>query len=174
MEEGMNDTVRLSPPRLVDGKPMLIAGLAARYNGSNAGIPAQWRRFAPQICRIPAQVGRATYGVIFDSLKGIFSFGYLTGVEVSTVHNLPSGFGHLAIPAQRYAVFTHCGHVSALPRTMHAIMADWLPSSGHALVTDGADFLERYGEEFDPRTGMGGVELWLPIKHLGSLQIEKE
>ena len=28
---------------------------------------------------------------------------------------------------------------------------------------DAPDF-ERYGEEFDARTGMGGVEIWLPVK----------
>jgi len=24
--------------------------------------------------------------------------------------------------------------------------------------------IERYGREFDPTTGTGGIELWLPIK----------
>jgi predicted transcriptional regulator YdeE len=26
------------------------------------------------------------------------------------------------------------------------------------------DFFERYTEQFDPRTGMGGLELWVPIQ----------
>ncbi len=30
-------------------------------------------------------------------------------------------------------------------------------------AADAPDF-ERYGEEFDPRTGTGGVEIWIPIK----------
>ena len=25
-------------------------------------------------------------------------------------------------------------------------------------------FFERYGEAFDPQTGTGGIEVWLPIK----------
>jgi AraC family transcriptional regulator len=151
-------------PHFADGRSMQIAGIAERYHGSNAGIPAQWQRFAPQIAGIPDQVGTATYGVIFDSLKNACSFGYLTGVEVSNVARLPNGFGHLEIPAQRYAVFTHRDHLSALPRTMHAIMSEWLPNSGHERVMDGADFFERYGDEFDPRTSTGAVELWIPIK----------
>jgi len=151
-------------PRFVAGRQMLIAGIAERYSGSNAGIPAQWQRFAPRIAKIPDQVGTATYGVIFDSLKNAFSFGYLSGVEVSSVARLPERFCHLEIPAQRYAVFTHRDHLSALPRTMHAIMGEWLPNSGCERVTDGADFFERYGDEFDPRTGTGAVELWIPIK----------
>src|SRR5215467_10294331 len=80
------------------------------------------------------------------------SFGYLAGVEVSDLGGLPEGFGHLEIPAQRYAVFYHRGHVSGIARTMAAIIGEWLPSSGHTRATDGADFFERYGEEFDPQT----------------------
>lgn len=151
-------------PSFIDGEAMLIAGLAERHNGSNAGIPAQWQGFAPLIGRIPDQVGTVTYGVVFDSLKNIFSFGYLSGVEVGAVDKLPSEFCHLEIPAQHYAVFTHHGHVSALPHTMHAILSEWLPQSGFERVTDGADFFERYGDDFDPRTGAGAIDLWIPIK----------
>jgi AraC family transcriptional regulator len=43
----------------------------------------------------------------------------------------------------------------------------WLPRSGHEVahvVVDAPDFFERYGEDFDPKTGMGGIEVWIPIK----------
>jgi len=39
----------------------------------------------------------------------------------------------------------------------------WLPASGLEL-TD-SPFFERYGESFDPRTGSGGFEFWLPLKN---------
>ena len=45
------------------------------------------------------------------------------------------------------------------------------PGSGHevARAAGGApDFFERYGEKFDPRTGMGDIEVWIPIKLKGS------
>lgn len=158
----------LDPPRLTDGKPMLIAGLAERHRDSSAGIEAQWQRFLPHIGKIPRQVGRAAYGVVFDAFRdatrATYSFGYLTGVEVSDTARLPEGFGHLEIPAQRYAVFVHNDHVSALPRTIRAIVSRWLPESGHEAARDGIDLFERYGEAFDPQTGMGGVEVWLPLK----------
>jgi AraC family transcriptional regulator len=152
--------------RFVDAKPMLIAGLAERHRGTNAAIPAQWQRFAPHIGGIPAQIGCAAYGVIFDSLQdtGGYSFGYLAGVEVANVDGLPENFGHLEIPAQRYAVFAHCGHVSALSRTIGAIVRDWLPASGCQHAGDGADLLERYGDVFNRQTGLGGIEVWLPIE----------
>ena len=154
----------LAAPRIVNGKQLVIAGLVERYSGTNAGIPTQWERFIPHIGRVPGQVGHATYGVVFDSLKGSMSFGYLTGVEVAPGTELPENFGHLEIPAHRYAIFTHHGHVSAISRTMRSIFDEWLPQSGHAHAADGADFFERYGEAFDPKTGTGGIEIWLPIK----------
>jgi AraC family transcriptional regulator len=154
----------LAAPRFENGWPLVIAGLAERHSGTNAGISAQWQRFMPHIGRVPGQVGRATYGVVFDSLKHKHSFGYLVGVEVVPNASLPENFGHLEIPAHRYAVFVHDSHVSAIPRTMGAIFGEWLPQSGHEHAADGADFFERYSEAFDPRTGTGGVEIWLPIE----------
>lgn len=155
----------IAPSRFVDGKAMLIAGIYERHRGG-AGIPTQWQRFAPHIGNVPAQVGRAAYGVIFDSLKDRdrYSFGYLAGVEISELDGLPDKFGHLEIPAQRYAVFVHHGHVSALQQTISAIVHGWLPASGYEHAADGADLIERYGEAFDPQTGMGGIEVWVPIK----------
>jgi AraC family transcriptional regulator len=61
-----------------------------------------------------------------------------------------------------YAVFSHSEHVSTIRSTWTTIWNAWWPSSGHELA-DAPDF-ERYGEEFDPRTGLGGLEIWVPIK----------
>jgi len=41
------------------------------------------------------------------------------------------------------------------------------PSNNEEIAcgTAGApDFFERYSEEFDPRTGMGGIDVWIPVK----------
>jgi AraC family transcriptional regulator len=141
---------------------MTIAGLAERHRGTNAGIPAQWQRFARHIGTIPGRVGRTAYGVVFDALEGM-NFGYLAGVEISDPDQLPQEFGHLDIPAQRYAVFDHRDHVLQLPHTVGAAFA-WLASSHHEHAGDGADLIERYGEDFDPRNGAGRIEIWLPIK----------
>jgi AraC family transcriptional regulator len=45
---------------------------------------------------------------------------------------------------------------------MSAIWSQWLPSSGHKFAD--APFFERYDNRFDPRTGEGEVELWLPLE----------
>jgi len=47
-------------------------------------------------------------------------------------------------------------------RTWYTIWNKWLPESGYR-AAEGPE-LERYGKEFDPRTGSGGFEIWIPIK----------
>ena len=55
---------KLEPPRFVDGKLLLVAGLGERYDcDSSAAIPAQWQRFLPHFGRIPGQVDKVAYGV---------------------------------------------------------------------------------------------------------------
>ena len=163
MEETM---IHLEIPRFQDGKLMLIAGLSERYTcETSSGIPAQWQRFAPRIGNIPGQVGRTAYGVRCNS-DDEGSMDYLCGVEVSDFSSLPADLSRLCIPAQRYAVFSHRDHISRIRSTWHTIFSQWLPESGYEVV-DAPDF-EQYGEEFDPRTGTGLVEIWIPIKAMTS------
>lgn len=152
----------LDPPRFVQTDTILIAGIGERYaKGGDPAIPSQWQRFVPHIDHIPHQVGAVTYGIgaNFDE-EG--AFDYICGVEVSRFADLPEGFTTLRIPARRYAVFLHKGHIATVPATMKAIWTEWLPSSGHKLAD--APFFERYDQRFNPQTGQGEVELWLPLE----------
>ena len=152
----------LEPPRFENFRPILFAGIVERYDcQSPAGIPDQWQRFGPNIGRIPGQVGSIAYGVVynFDS-EG--NFDYMCAVEVSGTSTLPKGLSTLQVPARKYAVFSHRGHVAGVCGTMSAIWGQWLPQSGHRAFE--GPTLERYGPEFNPRTGMGGLEIWVPIQ----------
>jgi AraC family transcriptional regulator len=152
----------LRPPRFETLKPLLVAGLAERYNSeSSKAIPAQWQRFQPYIGNVPGQVGSTAYGVRYNS-DDEGNFNYMAGVEVADFSGLTSDLSRVSIPAQKYAVFSHRDHVSTIRRTITTIWNKWLPASGH-VVADAPDF-EHYGEEFDPRTGTGGLKIWIPIK----------
>jgi len=155
--------VTLEPPRFEDGRALLIAGLGARYTfATSEGIPAQWQRFAPQIGNVPGQVGQTTYGVCCNA-DDAGGFDYICGVEVSSFADLPDGLARVRIAARRYAVFSHRDHISTIRATVYTIWNKWLPASGHQ-VADAPDF-ERYDmAEFDPRTGTGLVEIWIPLK----------
>jgi AraC family transcriptional regulator len=160
----MEETVRaLAPPvRFEHGNVLLIAGLVQRYTcETSAGIPLQWQRFVPHLGNVPGQIGRAAFGVRWNGDEE-GNFDYLCGVEVSDFSGLPPELAHVRVPEQKYAVFSHREHISTIRSTWVTIWNTWLPASGHELV-DAPDF-ERYGPEFDPRTGAGGFEIWVPIK----------
>lgn len=151
----------LEPPRIEDGKQLSIAGLCGHFTGATAHtIPQLWQRFAPYIGKVPGQDGWTTYGVCFNNSPA--GFDYLSGVEVSGTPALPADFCHLAFPKQRYAVFTHHGHVSELRNTLDAISRVGV-APAHPLP-GAPDFFERYDHRFDPRTGKGEIEIWIPVK----------
>jgi AraC family transcriptional regulator len=101
------------------------------------------------------------YGVCYNA-DDAGNMDYLCGVEVSDFSALPAELSRLRIAAQRYAVFSHREHVSTVRRAWNTIWNKWLPSSGH-IPADAPNF-ERYSEKFDPVSGNGGLEIWLPVK----------
>ncbi|HEX5230778.1 MAG TPA: GyrI-like domain-containing protein, partial [Bradyrhizobium sp.] len=62
----------------------------------------------------------------------------------------------------KYAVFAHRDHVSTIRRTINTIWNEWLPASG--LKAADAPNFERYDANFDPVTGNGGLEIWIPVR----------
>jgi AraC family transcriptional regulator len=110
---------------------------------------------------IAGQIDHTAYGVLCNS-DGEGRVDYVCGVEVRSFSDLPQEFAHIRIAPQRYAVFAHRDHISAIRGTWQAIWNDWLPTYG-CRVIDAPDF-ECYSAEFDPRTGNGGLEIWIPIE----------
>ncbi len=155
-------TDNLQAPRFETSKPLLVAGIGERYNHENgAGIPGQWQRFRQAVDDIPGRIGKVAYGVCCNG-DDAGNFDYIAGVEVSDFSDLPREFAKVRIPEQRYAIFTHADHISTIRRTVNTIWNHWLPASG--LKAADAPSFERYDENFDPLTGNGGLEIWVPVK----------
>ena len=85
----------------------------------------------------------------------------MTGVEVANTNNLPKQFASLKLDSRRYAVFAHTAHVSAIPKTIDIIWSKWAPECGLKVASDPC--FERYTSEFNATTGMGGMEIWIPL-----------
>jgi len=170
----MNPTSKsnLAPPRIIQGGELLIFGIGEECKEAGAAsIPQQWNRFGPYIGNIPGQVGNTTYGAITNVDHG-GGYLYVAGVEVKEFPAEPTDFTRLRIPPQTYAVFHHNAHVSQLLATFKAIWESGLVDAGYQAV-EGPAF-EKYGPEFDGRTGLGGLEIWVPVRPLdapGSLRL---
>jgi len=160
----LNVNTALSP-RFETAGPLLIAGLREPLDEHAAQkIPQLWQRLVACWDAIPQRVGATDYGLCIH-LQG-HEYYYMAGCAVWDFAGLPETFSPFIIPSQTYAVFTHEGHVNYIRNTIGFAFDQWLPNSGyrHASASENAlHFFERYGENFNPHTGEGDVEIWLPV-----------
>ncbi len=148
-------------PRFGDRSAFKVAGFGRRFSTQHtAGIPGLWQSFGPHIGSIPGEVSGVAYGVCYNT--GGDSFDYLCGVEVLSLSDLPPGFSACEVPSNHYAIFHHGGHITDIHGIMRAIFSDWLPKSGRQAAA--APIFERYGPDFNPRTGEGGFDIYVPLK----------
>jgi AraC family transcriptional regulator len=161
LELGGPSDVRLATPRFDDHQAILALGLRERRSFSDLRVIAdQWRRFAPEIDAIPNKAQPIPIGVL-TQIDDEGAFDYACAVAVSDFSDASADLARIRVPPQRYAIFHHAGHISGLGGVYRAILDDWLPAAGLTLAEGPS--LERHMPTFDPRTGEGGVEVWLPL-----------
>ncbi|HEY1709914.1 MAG TPA: AraC family transcriptional regulator [Rhizomicrobium sp.] len=147
--------------RYEDGAEMLFVGLGQpiAFSATQA-IAALWERFSQRYEEIEPKLDPCPWGVC-TNLDDDGNFEYVCAVRVSRFAPLPKGLQKLTVAPRSYAVFVHSAHVSTIYQTYAAIWNNWLPESGRT-VADAAS-LEAHLPAFDPRTGLGGVEIWVPL-----------
>lgn len=103
---------KLAEPRIMDRNALLLAGLSRTYaGGNNAGRPSQWQEFVPRIGSVPGQIGKTTFGVVYN-MDDEDNHEYLCAVEVASFDGLTEDFTRLRLSEHSYAVFRHDRHVS--------------------------------------------------------------
>jgi AraC family transcriptional regulator len=153
--------VRLDLPRVVDAQMVRVVGLAERCSfDTTINIPAQWQRFMERYDDIPYKRDHIPIGVNY-SADDDGQFLYMCGAEVHRFGARARALLHLEIPPRQYAVFEHRGHVSTIYETYRSIWNEAMPATGRAVAD--APVIERHNPAFDPRTGEGGLTLWIPL-----------
>ena len=156
-----NQVLSVEPPRFEDLGPLIIVGLEESFTAdTRAQIPQLWQRLQEIVGSIDGRSDRRFYGVIRNE-EGASGFRYLAGVRIADETPVAANLATANLDAGRYVVFAHRQHVSKLFATMCAIYRDWLPHSKVSLADEPC--FELYGEDFDPVTGTGTMEIWLPI-----------
>jgi AraC family transcriptional regulator len=113
---------------------------------------------------VPLRRGGHTLGLCIAAESGAaqeVGFTYVAGVEVERLERVPDGLTAVSVPANTYAVFTHTGHISRLSDTVRQIWGRWLPASPYRHVP--APDFEWYDERWDPQTGEGAIDIYVPI-----------
>lgn len=154
-----------APDRFVKSGPMLFAGLRKYFRYEDrAGIPMLWHAFGPYQDRIPSVIPGAAFGLCLGPADAAddCGFDYAAAVQVKSLDDLPEGLSGIRVDAREWAVYRHREHVSTVGSTCAAAV-EWLAQSGRSPPAGAMQMIERYGSEFDPRTGMGGCEVWIPV-----------
>jgi AraC family transcriptional regulator len=160
----MTDTKTEVSPRFAQGDKMRVVGLAERYDAVTMNrIPEQWAHFQQRLADVRGRTDPAQFGLFYHLGDSPFACEYLTAVMVDDDAPLPAGFVEKRLPARRHAVFTHHGKPSGLRALIDAIFHEWLPRSGQK-AGGNPDFVEVYGEAFDPVRLEGVIEVWVPLE----------
>ena len=155
--------LELAAPKIETHGRMFLAGLIRTYPMADiGGIPALWEQF------------NAMEGALTDVVDGEVAYGaslsyseergceYMAANAVSDLSDVPKDFQTATIPSATYAIFRQPSHITLIRPTIHAIWSKWLPASGY--VAAETPVVEFYPAGFDPVTGHGGFEVWLPVR----------
>jgi AraC family transcriptional regulator len=135
-----------------------IMGSLKRYDQTtNANIPHQWAAYNQADRHVPGEVYGAWYGVCANFGPDM-SFDYMCGMEVPT-GDAPDDWTTLTLPAGRWAGFIVQAHLSTMQAAWGAIYRDHV---GAGLTPRDGPSTEIY-RDFDPDTGEGGYEIWVPV-----------
>lgn len=149
-------------PVIVEKQEFSVVGL--RYHGKNerGEIPAMWAKFWSRVNEIGTWSNRGQcFGVCRDA--GKTGIDYIACVEVSTLDSVPEGMFGMVIPANRYAIFTHHGHVDRIHYTYQSA-GQWLAANGYEWSRSAPDF-ELYDERFNPNDMENSdLDIYIPIK----------
>jgi predicted transcriptional regulator YdeE len=115
-------------PQITPRSAFTILGIEARINTGTADYGKIRREFESRRKEIDSfSMASGTYGVYYKSYPPD-KVGYIIGIEVGEVSEVPEGFQLLEIPAALYAVFG-TSEVPAKEVPWGYIHGDWLPNS---------------------------------------------
>ena len=153
----------IKPDRIDKISTRRIVGASAHYTlESRVNIPAQWANWEYRL--VTDVKSNDVYGVSYDFEKP-GEFSYICGYEVVSDAKVPDGQSEVVLPGGAYAVFDHDGHVSEIAVIFDAIALGVALPEGVEMAP-GPQF-EFYDKDHDPKTGMGKVEIWCPVRKTG-------
>lgn len=164
----MTEVVLPNAPRLETKPALRLVGFARVFRWESVQeISSLWQKAGPWLEQISGDIAGEAFGAMYVPAPGSGDFGYLAGIDAGADVVLTPELSQIDIPAAEWAVFSHDGGLMDWPKTIDFAMQKWLPGSGRSgpdpapgVVT----VMERYGPGFDPVTGRGDMECWVPLK----------
>lgn len=143
-------------------EPLHLGCLVRKYAiPGKMDLTNQWIEFLRYFPKLKSGNLNMTYGVCWHISDD--EMEYWAATKVNPADQLPSEFEHRSLKAHEYGVFLHEGHVSELSKTVDAIFKGWDEAYEYQPDFNNRFFFEKYGPSFHPQTGLGGVEVWVPV-----------
>jgi AraC family transcriptional regulator len=162
-----NGRARSPVPTVRELRRLRLVGLSAPCSYESAiGIPAQWQAF---MCDHYADIANKAPGIPIGVCRAPDEdgcFEYMCATEVSSAAPPRKPLAYLETESRTYAVFDHRDHISTIFDTYTAIWNEALPAAG--LNAANGPVLEFHNDAFDPGTGLGGLQIWIPLEHNGN------
>jgi AraC family transcriptional regulator len=152
----------LKEPSIQKEGELLFVGLSEHVPYQDTqNIARQWERFmSGPYGEIDHKVAEPPVGITTGSNND--GIEYVCAAGVTKFGLVPKNCIKLTLRPATYIVFAHDGHVTQIRETYEAIWNNWFPKSGKTPAE--APGFERHNDTFDPRTGRGGVTIWIPIR----------
>jgi AraC family transcriptional regulator len=153
--------VDLPAPKRKDLPAFEVIGIGTDCTFENTSvIRPLWQQLNAREDEIDAAPGAAAFGLCMGGDEE-GRFRYIAGLGAAKGAKVPRGMERAVVPAGHYAVFLHRGHISEIGKTVYTIWNKSLPD--HGLEPRKAPDFELYDRRFDPETGRGEVEIWIPV-----------
>jgi predicted transcriptional regulator YdeE len=163
----------VKPPGLERHATLVFAGLRRHHSLSQSmpeiahAVALQWRDFEAQRGGVKGLAAGRCHGVCGKVKDGAEGLDYVAGVQLDARIALPEGFSTLTLPPALYAVFQHGEPAATLYDSYRFLFGTVLPGAG-LVPADGPEgvpeFIERYNPGFDFGSGLGGLEIMIPIE----------
>jgi AraC family transcriptional regulator len=152
----------LKEPSIQKEGELLFVGLSEHVPYQDTqNIARQWERFmSGPYGEIDHKVAEPPVGITTGSNDD--GIEYVCAAGVTKFGPVPKNCIKLTLRPATYIVFAHDGHVTQIRETYEAIWNHWFPKSGKSPAE--APGFERHNDTFDPRTGNGGVTIWITIR----------
>ncbi len=148
-------------PIVKPSQAITLAGRNGRYPiGPSPEIKDLWVKFMDDFGQIEGQVGMRTYGVCHNFDGNMME--YLAAVQVADAGKVPGYLHTLIVPKRKVAIFRHDGELETISETWAWVFDTWLPEA-KLEVAAGPQF-EVYSDDFDDITGIGAIEIHIPVK----------
>lgn len=153
--------MKLKQPSVEKAGELLFVGVSAHVSYKNMQtIAGQWQRFMTgPYGSISSKLAEPPVGIAISSNEQ--GIDYVCAAGITKFDKTPNGCVEVTLQPATYLVFAHDDHITRIRETYEAIWNDWFPRNDK--VPAEAPSFERHNASFDPRTGNGGVTIWIPI-----------